>query len=1260
MSVVVPFQDVETYLAECLESIARQSFRDFEVILVDDGSTDGSTGIARAMCARDPRFKLIRQEAHGPGHARNTGLRALHPEAEFLVFADGDDVVPEHAYETLLRTLEESGSDFVSGNVQMMNSTKKWQSPLHKGPMAANRRGTHITRFDKLIYDRTVWNKLFRRSFWDYYYIEFPEGVLYEDSWVNMFAHFRATKVDTITDVVYYWRRREGNAAPSITQRHHELDNLRDRVNAVLTVSRFLGRHRSKSFAESKRKYDLACLTSDLMLHLKALPDGDEEYRHSFVTWANEFLDEAGEDLIEELPAEARVKWLLVRRRKLQELLDVVEFERRGGPMPVQRRFHRYLKYPHLGDRRVGIGRKAYRLGKELSLHGSVGEVRWDGDRLEFSGNAYIRFVNVHKRHMSVKALALRNTKQDRMLLVPARTVYAPQATEHSNQNRYCYDWSGFTAAFDTNRLKQKGQWAEGTWDVAAGVLSRGLFRYRGLDRGSVGSAANPPYRYVDKNTRVLPLFVQNRLKLRVEVVRCRITGHRLVGEHLELRGVHLGPTVPESGRLRLVSLGGAGRTQAPVHFTPGGEGWCTFTVRVPLRSLVPAHRGDGADGSVPESWDLGANGWKTTFHVAGRKMTMYPVMAEDTPDGHHRLPAGLQTPEGDRELVVHRNGAGYLVLFERATLPLVTRHVWEEDGTLEIVGRYPALHLVPAEQRPQVHLVLRSRAQGTERTVPLDLIGEHFRARFAPARIRTLAGTVPLSAGRWDLYLRRQDPARTAPADLLPELMLKLEQDAVPGLPQTMEADGRGYELQAESYDRLSLQVHSAMPDHARGPYRQKLLRTKAYPAARQQPVRPTVLFDAFKGTQYSDSPRAVHEELVRRQVPLEHLWVVKDDQVDVPDTARAVRMWSPEWYEALATSRYIVANNHLPDWFRKRPGQVVVQTWHGTPLKKIGHDIEAVHFADKRYLERLAVEVENWDLLVSPNSFSTPILRRAFAFPGEIVESGYPRNDVLRRPGTEQRAAAIRRRIGIPEGKRVVLYAPTWRDDQYYAPGRYKLDFRIDLDDARARLGADHVLLVRRHPNVVDPVPGAGDGFVHDVSDYPDMADLSLITDVMITDYSSLMFDFVNTGRPILFFTYDLEHYRDTLRGFYFDFETSAPGPLLADSAQLITAIRHADAVRERYADRYRRFRRDYCDLDDGRAAARLADRLLVAGGDLAAPVEPPAAPRHEPTAPGGFEGVPWPLPAHFAGPDDPDGAAARLRDLQSMRRGTEPHRV
>lgn len=1214
LSVVVPFQDVEIYLEECLESIARQTFEDLEVVLVDDGSTDASTEIARDFCARDSRFRLIRQEPHGPGHARNVGIRATHPGAEFLAFVDGDDVIPEHAYEVLVRTLEKSGSDFVSGNVQMMNSSTKWQSPLHRGPMQANRRGTHITKFDALIYDRTVWNKVFRRSFWDHHRIAFPEGVLYEDSWVNMFAHFRAEKVDVITDVVYFWRRREGGAAPSITQRHTEIGNLRDRVSAVQSVSRFLAGHQSREFDLHKRKYDLACLKSDLMLHLKVLPDADQEYRDAFIHWANLFLDEADPAIIQELPADARVKWLLVRERKLDELLDVIEFERKGGPMPVRRRVHRYLNYPYLGDRSVGLDKSAYRLDKELSLHGSVRGVRWDEDDLVIDGSAYIRFINVHKRHMSVKAIALRHKKQGRLLVTAAKTTFDPQATEQSNQSRYCYDWSGFEARIDTTRLKKKGKWVEGTWDVATGVLSRGLFRYRGLARGTAGTAANPPYRYVDKHVRLVPVFLQDKLKLRVEIVRCRITRHRVDGDHLVIGGVYLGPRVPDWGLFGVTSMGGSGHHESRVVFTPGGEGWCSFVTRIPLDCLVPRSRSQD-DSGIPQSWSMGSNGWKTTLRVEGRKATLYPVMAEGVEDGRHLMPDRLQTPEGDREVFVHRNGAGYLVLFERAMLPTVTDVNWWADGSLEIVGRYPAVNRLSSIEFASAHLVVRSRAHGAERVVPLVWSGHGFRSVLTPAAMRTLAGDIPLAAGRWDFFLRRQDPSVVPAEERSEDLMVKIEQGLIGELPRSHTENDRTYELQAEGYDRLSLLVHSAMPDAARGPYRQKLLRTRTYPAARRKPVRPAVLFDAFKGTQYSDSPRAVHEEMVRRGVGLEHLWVVRDDQVALPSTARPVRMWSPEWYEALATCRYIVANNHLPDWFEKRDGQVVVQTWHGTPLKRIGHDIEAVHFADRRYLERVEKEVRNWDMLVSPNSFSTPILQHAFRFPGEMVESGYPRNDILRRSDSGERAAAVRRRIGLPDGKRVILYAPTWRDDQFYAPGKYKFDFRIDLDDARARLGHDHVLLVRRHPNVVDPVPRAGDGFVFDVSDYPDMADLSLITDVMITDYSSLMFDFVNTGRPILFFTYDLEHYRDTLRGFYFDFEQCAPGPLVYTSGELIDAISDIDLVQKAYTERYRWFQEEFCDLDDGYASVRLTDRILAAGGDhpqAPAPSSPQASAR------------------------------------------------
>jgi CDP-glycerol glycerophosphotransferase len=159
----------------------------------------------------------------------------------------------------------------------------------------------------------------------------------------------------------------------------------------------------------------------------------------------------------------------------------------------------------------------------------------------------------------------------------------------------------------------------------------------------------------------------------------------------------------------------------------------------------------------------------------------------------------------------------------------------------------------------------------------------------------------------------------------------------------------------------------------------------------------------------------------------------------------------------------------------------------------------------------------------------------------------------------------------------------------------GRYRLDLRLDLARLREALGPDTVLLVRKHHYIVDAVPTTADGFVRDVSAFPDGTELMLAADVLVTDYSSMMFDFANTGRPMLFYTYDLDAYRDEIRGFYFDFTEAAPGPLLRTADELIEALDDLEAVKSEYAQRYAAFVAKFCELDDGHASARVVDRLF-----------------------------------------------------------------
>lgn len=360
-------------------------------------------------------------------------------------------------------------------------------------------------------------------------------------------------------------------------------------------------------------------------------------------------------------------------------------------------------------------------------------------------------------------------------------------------------------------------------------------------------------------------------------------------------------------------------------------------------------------------------------------------------------------------------------------------------------------------------------------------------------------------------------------------------------------------------------------------------------------------IIFESFLGKQYSCNPRAIYEYLKENHPEYTMYWSADKRYLDNftdKDILYAER-FSLKWLFLMARARYWVSNSRLPLWIPKPSHTTYLQTWHGTPLKRLAADMDEVHMPGtdtERYKVNFLKESSKWDYLISPNKYSTDIFRSAFGFRKEMVESGYPRNDYLYNNNNEETIAKLKKDYHLPLDKKILLYAPTWRDDQFYGKGQYKFELQLNLDRLREELGNEYIINLRMHYLVAenfDLTPYKG--FAYDFSHHEDIRELYLISDMLVTDYSSVFFDYGNLRRPMIFYVYDIENYRDKLRGFYFDFEEKAPGPLARTTEEVIHYIKNITPdsyLNEQYEEFYRKF----CYLESGESSKRVVEEVFL----------------------------------------------------------------
>ncbi|MGY1691167.1 bifunctional glycosyltransferase/CDP-glycerol:glycerophosphate glycerophosphotransferase [Geodermatophilus sp. SYSU D01105] len=1148
VSIVVPVYNVEPYLGSCLWSISHQTYRNIEIVVVDDGSTDGSLAVAERARRRDRRIRIVQQPNGGLSSARNTGIAAA--TGEYLAFVDSDDRLARRAISTVMRSLRRTGSDFAVMCYRRMNSETTWPAGewIREVHAEARPRVT-LEEFPGVLVNAVAWSKVYRRSFWDAAGLRFQEGVLYEDQAVSAEAYAKASAFDVLPDVLYDWRVREDRS--SISQQVATDNDLRERFGAAFASLQALRDHASLEVLQTRSRQLLA---NDFRLSLAQIGSASDDYWKILVDGVRRLFEVVPDDVWGDIYAQARALYHLV----LQDDRERAERYLAAGGLVLN-------AWPTaVADGRVTVALPLHddpgaewpagwnELGPaQTPLVSAVREARWLDDRvLQLGGWAYVATVDLGD-HTTAVELSLRSEDGTQVVPVPVESTPVEDVSRVSGHQWADLRPAGFTATFDVTTLPSLASGETATWQLWARVETAGVVREGAVtnvngwssagqlparDQGTVGRTSLR----VDRG-----VFCLHTHKPLVRVLAARSAGDQVT---LEL-ATHDGSSLSEMTATRKgVTVVG--------RMSPWTGGRCTATFTLPKRT------------GQPRFWTL-----------RGR-----------TPSGTHTLGWGDlprdAEPGAAEDVLFRRTRAGNVTLVQGGTVLDV--HSWRVEGEhLVIEGR-------ASTDDP---LVLAWRTPTGEIPGTVERTADGVVGRLPLRADRWGVGELPLAEGRYTLVARtvdRDDEQRTWPVAQV------VSEPAVAQFPLAVRTPRLRARLERSPKGEITLIVIPPLADDEIGARNQRRLK-ELHRTAPLAPRQDAVLFRSFYGENTSCNGLGIHRELVRRGTDLTLYWVVKDHSVPVPAGGVPVLRDSAQFYELLGSARYVFDNVHQPDFTTKRPGQVFVQTFHGYPFKLMGRPYWAKSGYARHRVESFDQRMRDWDYVVSPARYATPLLREAFGLEGEVLEIGYPRNDVLVDEFAAEARSRTRAALGIADHQRAVLYAPTYRDNLSMSEFKSKMVDFLDVDEFSRAVGPDTVLLVRGHAmNARLASRTARRANVIDVTDHPEITDLVLASDAAILDYSSLRFDYALTGKPMVFLVPDLELYKDKARGWLFDYEPTAPGPLVSSTAEVVDVLGDLQALRTRHAAARERFRADYLDLEDGQASQRLVDAVLRPRGD------------------------------------------------------------
>jgi len=1160
VTVVILVTDYAIDPAATLGTLVGEKPAALEMLVVDVSLAGLGRTSAQAFAKRDGRIKYVALPGTGEQEARDRAV--ADSQAPYLMFLTAGDLVEKSSLDSMVRSVRETGSSFAVGMTGILkgrtSSTPVWQRTIHAEPRLA----AVVSEVAEILLDGALGNKLIDRDFWKSATYDVP---LDRDHWQyeavpNLYC--RAKSFD-ILDLKVIDTSLDHAVRPPARELLCQMDYLEDRLHRLESLAATV---RQFSAPDAYRGWLSEELGHGLFRYYEVVPRTEPAY------WGKLYAS------VLRLCEGQELDWDAIRMHNRLILSAVLADKREdvvricnhrsdySSSFPTQVTESGLLAQPGYLDELDSHDPELLRCRDiDLRLVSKLTHFAWQADgRLEIGGFAYISSVDPIDGNLSIQASLVSADGVEVVPLLVGR--HSDTAIDwESNDNWTSYAEAGFTTVIDPLLMLERAASAEpAQWYVLLTVSAGGRTLEAPLTRRDLnGSTGRLP---------VGPMTGTSRMALEMRPGTTGLTFIPVtplyVATSLDLTGRTLTLTVearsaPVAAKVSIECRKFGIRKTATCLRVDGTQ--AVYVIDVPAL-------GPDATATAEYEWQLRLDsGFKTPQPVA------WPADS-----------AELEAQsDQSRSLRLGLTGYGFIRLEERTTRVIAsTVEVSADKRTLRIEGTadLPIIHaprfILSSGKAviPATDVVLTVRTNDGSNTFTADFLlpqhpwaGEEVMPEAGAYSVRFVPPGVPDHRGYWF-------PASSA---------LQTQ------MPRRIEADRLEVGV-SRSPKTAALTIHLRPPFAADevGRFNQQSLRDPVTLGGNAE-LTDAILFMCFGGHRATDSPRRLLEEFQRRGIQWPVYWAVADFSVPVPDGTEPVLVGSRLWYRLLTEARTLVNNNNFPFYFRKREGQVYIQTWHGTPLKKLGNDVARTNFS-LSYWNLMWREAGYWDALLAQNEYAAEVLAKCFGFDGRVVTEGYPRNDSLTQERMEQNRPGIRRRLGIPEGKTAILYAPTWRDDAKNASRQYEMVTYLDFETAQQQLGDDYVLLLRGHHNIAGQRQTAANKFVIDVTEYPEVNDLYTAADVLVNDYSSVMFDFCVTGKPIVFLTPDIAEYRDATRGFYFDLAEKAPGPLHDTTEEVVQSIKNISVVSRRYARKYKEFVDTFAPYCDGEATQRVFNAL------------------------------------------------------------------